>query len=66
MSKWTDQLPEAAKDYIAGRRVDEIECVIGDIAGVARGKAEAHALALLEKVGVAHRAHHRPAARLAG
>ncbi|WP_395543189.1 glutamine synthetase family protein [Neotabrizicola sp. sgz301269] len=39
MSKWTDQLPEAAKDYIANRRVDEVECVIGDIAGVARGKA---------------------------
>lgn len=39
MSKWTDQLPEAARDYIGGRRVDEVECVIGDIAGVARGKA---------------------------
>lgn len=34
--------------------------------GVARGKAEAHALALLEKVGVAHRAHHRPAALSGG
>ncbi|MGA0542844.1 glutamine synthetase family protein [Neotabrizicola sp. VNH66] len=39
MSKWTDQLPEAARSYIGGRRVDEVECVIGDIAGVARGKA---------------------------
>ncbi len=39
MSKWTEQLPEAARDYIAGRRLDEIECIIGDIAGVARGKA---------------------------
>lgn len=39
MSDWTDQLPQAARDYIAGRRVDEVECVIGDIAGVARGKA---------------------------
>lgn len=39
MSKWTDQLPEAAKEYIGSRRVDEVECVIGDIAGVARGKA---------------------------
>ncbi len=39
MSRWTDQLPEAAREYIAGRRVDEVECVIGDIAGVARGKA---------------------------
>ncbi len=39
MSKWTDQLPDAAKEYIGSRRVDEVECVIGDIAGVARGKA---------------------------
>jgi glutamine synthetase len=39
MSKWTDKLSDAARDYIGGRRVDEVECVIGDIAGVARGKA---------------------------
>ena len=39
MSKWTDKLPEAARDFIGGRRVDEVECIIGDIAGVARGKA---------------------------
>jgi glutamine synthetase len=39
MSKWTEQLPEAARGYIGNRRVDEVECIIGDIAGVARGKA---------------------------
>jgi glutamine synthetase len=39
MTKWTDDLPEAARDYIAGRRLDEVECIIADIAGVARGKA---------------------------
>ncbi len=39
MSDWTTKLPEAARDYIGGRRVDEVECVIPDIAGVARGKA---------------------------
>ncbi|MCZ8079228.1 MAG: glutamine synthetase family protein [Rhodobacteraceae bacterium] len=39
MSKWTEKLPEAARDFIAGRRVDEVECIIADIAGVARGKA---------------------------
>lgn len=39
MSRWTEQLPEAARDYIGNRRVDEVECIIGDIAGVARGKA---------------------------
>ena len=37
MSDWTDKLPQAAQDYISGRRLDEIECIIGDIAGVARG-----------------------------
>ncbi|OIQ06464.1 MAG: glutamine synthetase [Rhodobacteraceae bacterium CG2_30_10_405] len=39
MADWTDKLPEAARDYIAGRRLDEVECIVGDIAGVARGKA---------------------------
>lgn len=39
MSDWTRKLPEAALEFIANRRVDEVECIIGDIAGVARGKA---------------------------
>ncbi len=39
MSDWTQKLPQAARDYIAGRRVDEVECIVSDIAGVARGKA---------------------------
>ncbi|EEW25448.1 glutamine synthetase family protein [Rhodobacter ferrooxidans] len=39
MADWTDKLPEHTRDYIAGRRVDEVECVIADVAGVARGKA---------------------------
>jgi len=39
MSDWTAKLPEAARDYIAGRRLDEVECIVSDIAGVARGKA---------------------------
>jgi len=39
MSDWTNKLPEAARAFIANRRVDEVECIIGDIAGVARGKA---------------------------
>lgn len=36
---WTTRIPQAAQDYIAGRRLDEVECIVGDIAGVARGKA---------------------------
>ncbi|MDP1669425.1 glutamine synthetase family protein [Phaeovulum sp.] len=39
MSDWMDKLPQAARDYIGGRRPDEVECVVPDIAGVARGKA---------------------------
>ena len=39
MSNWTDKLPEAALEFISNRRVDEVECIICDIAGVARGKA---------------------------
>jgi glutamine synthetase len=39
MTQWTDKLPDAVRDYIAGRRLDEVECIIADIAGVARGKA---------------------------
>lgn len=39
MSEWTDQIPAAARDYITGRRLDEVECIVSDIAGVARGKA---------------------------
>ena len=33
------ELPEAAQHYLEGRRLDEVECVVGDLAGVARGKA---------------------------
>ena len=39
MSDWTSLLPEAARDYIAGRKPDEVECIVPDLAGVARGKA---------------------------
>ncbi|SIS54688.1 glutamine synthetase family protein [Phaeovulum vinaykumarii] len=39
MAHWTDRLPQAARDYIDGRRIDEVECIVSDLAGVARGKA---------------------------
>ncbi|KPD11114.1 glutamine synthetase family protein [Phaeobacter sp. 11ANDIMAR09] len=39
MSAWLDVLPEAAKTYLEGRRLDEVECVISDLPGIARGKA---------------------------
>ena len=39
MSDWTEKLPEAAREWLAGRRVDEVECVVPDLSGIARGKA---------------------------
>ena len=39
MSEWIERIPKAAQDFLAGRRLDEVECVVADIAGVARGKA---------------------------
>ncbi|EDZ45755.1 glutamine synthetase family protein [Leisingera daeponensis] len=39
MSSWLDALPDAAKNYLEGRRLDEVECVISDLPGIARGKA---------------------------
>ncbi|NDR59117.1 glutamine synthetase family protein [Aliiruegeria sabulilitoris] len=34
-----EKLPEAAQAYLAHGKLDEVECVISDLAGVARGKA---------------------------
>ncbi len=39
MSDWTDKLPAAARAFLEGNRLDEVECIVPDIAGVARGKA---------------------------
>ncbi len=36
---WMDALPEAAKLYLKDRRLDEVECVVADLPGIARGKA---------------------------
>lgn len=36
---WTDDLPEAVRAYLDGRRLDEVECIVADLAGIARGKA---------------------------
>jgi len=39
MSDWMAHLPNAARDYLKDKRLDEVECVVSDLAGVARGKA---------------------------
>lgn len=38
-NKWTHTLPETVQEWLDGRRVEEVECVIADFAGVSRGKA---------------------------
>jgi len=38
-AQWTDELPEAARSYLENRRLDEVECIIADMPGIARGKA---------------------------
>lgn len=35
---WLDALPEAFKAYRAGREIDEVECIVPDLAGMSRGK----------------------------
>jgi glutamine synthetase len=39
MSDWKDTLPETAAAYLEGRKLDEVECIISDLPGIARGKA---------------------------
>ena len=36
---WTDRLPAPARTYLEGHRLDEVECIIADLPGIARGKA---------------------------
>lgn len=33
------KLPDVAQTYLEGRTLDEVECIVSDLAGVARGKA---------------------------
>ncbi len=39
MSDWITRLPDAAQTYLDGKRLDEVECIISDLPGIARGKA---------------------------
>ncbi len=39
MADWLDSAPEPARAYLGSRRVDEVECIISDLSGIARGKA---------------------------
>ncbi len=39
MTDWIANTPAAAQSYLEGRRLDEVECIISDLPGIARGKA---------------------------
>ena len=39
MSDWLSQAPDAARAYLKDARLDEVECLIADLSGIARGKA---------------------------
>ncbi len=36
---WSDEIPAAARAYLEANRLDEVECIIADFPGIARGKA---------------------------
>ena len=36
---WINDIPAAAQTYLENNRLDEVECVIADLPGIARGKA---------------------------
>ena len=36
---WMNNIPEAARAYLDANRLDEVECMISDLPGIARGKA---------------------------
>ncbi|MGR3342316.1 MAG: glutamine synthetase family protein [Paracoccaceae bacterium] len=38
-SNWADSLPQAFTEYQAGRRIEEVECIIPDLVGMSRGKS---------------------------
>ena len=39
MANWIDTLPKAAQTYLDGQCLDEVECIVSDLPGIARGKA---------------------------
>ncbi len=39
MSVTIDELPQAFRDWLGDRPIEEVECVVSDLAGIARGKA---------------------------
>ena len=38
MNDWTEQLPATVHSWLDGRRVDDVDCIVPDLAGISRGK----------------------------
>jgi len=38
MNDWIEKLPAAVHSWLDGRRVDDVDCIVGDLAGISRGK----------------------------
>ena len=38
-AEWIERMPQAFRQWLDGRRLDEVECIVSDLAGIARGKA---------------------------
>ncbi len=36
--EWVHNLPDAALEWLGGRRVEEVECIVPDLVGISRGK----------------------------
>ncbi len=39
IAEMLDRLPDTFTDWLEGRRIEEVECIVPDIAGISRGKA---------------------------
>jgi len=38
MSDWTKKLPDSVHEWLDARRVDDVDCIVPDLAGISRGK----------------------------
>ena len=38
-TNWLERIPQHAIDYIGKNKIEEIQCIISDTSGIARGKA---------------------------
>ncbi len=38
-AEFIERLPQAFRAWLAGRRIEEVECIVPDVAGISRGKA---------------------------